>query len=50
MHVIPQLGGSRRWRRRRPERGKAPEGTVSLTASHRSGRVVMRISNNGAGP
>jgi two-component system chemotaxis sensor kinase CheA len=29
--------------------GKSPEGTVRLTAAHRSGRVIIEISDDGAG-
>lgn len=29
--------------------GKSPQGTVNLTAAHRSGRVVIEISDDGAG-
>ncbi len=33
----------------RVEAGKTPQGTVSLTAAHRSGRVVIEVSDDGAG-
>ena len=33
----------------RRERGKGTEGTISLTAEHRSGRVLIEVSDNGAG-
>jgi two-component system, chemotaxis family, sensor kinase CheA len=33
----------------RREKGKNPEGTISLTAEHRSGRVLIEVTDNGAG-
>ncbi|MEL7262034.1 MAG: chemotaxis protein CheA [Pseudomonadota bacterium] len=33
----------------RAEAGKSPEGTVKLSAAHRSGRVVIEVSDDGAG-
>ncbi len=43
----------RRPRHRKPEkacgRGKEPEGTIKLTAKHRSGRIVIEIVDDGAG-
>ncbi len=34
---------------KRMEKGKPPEGTVRLTAAHRSGRVIIEVSDDGAG-
>lgn len=34
---------------RREAAGKAPEGTIRLSAAHRSGRVVIEIADDGAG-
>jgi two-component system chemotaxis sensor kinase CheA len=34
---------------KRMETGKSPEGTVRLTAAHRSGRVIIEVSDDGAG-
>lgn len=34
---------------RRREAGKAPEGTITLSAEHRSGRVLIEVVDNGAG-
>jgi two-component system chemotaxis sensor kinase CheA len=34
---------------RRLELGKSPEGTVTVTAGHRSGRVVIEVRDDGAG-
>jgi two-component system, chemotaxis family, sensor kinase CheA len=33
----------------RRQKGKTPEGTISLTAEHRSGRVLIEVTDNGAG-
>jgi two-component system, chemotaxis family, sensor kinase CheA len=33
----------------RKGKGKNPEGTISLTAEHRSGRVLIEVTDNGAG-
>ncbi|MEL6426333.1 MAG: chemotaxis protein CheA, partial [Pseudomonadota bacterium] len=33
----------------RADAGKSPEGTVNLSAAHRSGRVVIEVSDDGAG-
>lgn len=33
----------------RKEKGKSSEGTISLTAEHRSGRVLIEVTDNGAG-
>lgn len=34
---------------KRTEKGKNPEGTVKLSAKHRSGRIVIELSDDGAG-
>ena len=34
---------------RREESGKNPEGQISLSAAHRSGRVIIEVSDDGAG-
>lgn len=34
---------------KRMENGKTPEGTVRLSAAHRSGRVIIEVSDDGAG-
>lgn len=34
---------------RRLESGKAPEGVIRLSAQHRSGRVIIEVSDDGAG-
>ncbi|MDB2438698.1 chemotaxis protein CheA [Hellea sp.] len=34
---------------KRSASGKSPEGTVTLSAAHRSGKIIIEVSDNGAG-